>query len=86
MILSGGDDMATIQLRIFPDGKVQGTVDGIKGKQCTDYVEIIEELTASRTWESHYTEDFYEHSMVRLQEEQSIAESEPVVKASHHER
>jgi len=64
--------MANIQIRIFPDGKVQGDVHGIKGKKCTDYIGIIEELTESRTFSSEYTEEFYETGEVMLHQEQEV--------------
>lgn len=66
--------MATIQIQIFPDGRVQGSVNGIKGKRCTDYIKIIEELTQSRTYESDYTKEFYENETVSAQ--QNIFEEE----------
>ena len=62
--------MATMQIRIYPDGKVQGEINGIKGKRCTDYIGIIEELTDSRTWKSNFTKDFYEIEEVYLRQEQ----------------
>ena len=62
--------MATMQIRIYPDGKVQGEINGIKGKRCTDYIGIIEELTDSRTWKSTFTEEFYETEEVHIRQEQ----------------
>lgn len=62
--------MATMQIRIYPDGKVQGEINGIKGKRCTDYIGIIEELTDSRTWKSNFTKEFYEIEEVYLRQEQ----------------
>lgn len=62
--------MATMQIRIYPDGKVQGEINGIKGKRCTDYIGTIEELTDSRTWKSNFTKEFYEIEEVYLRQEQ----------------
>lgn len=49
-----------IQIRIFPDGTVQAEVEGIKGKKCTDYIKIIEELLEAETFDSEYTPEYYE--------------------------
>ena len=57
--------MANMQIRIFPDGKVQGTIRGIKGKRCTDYISLIEEMTNCRILTSDYTPEFYEAAEVR---------------------
>lgn len=63
--------MSNIQIRIFPDGRVQGEVHGIKGKKCTDYIGMIEDLTESRTFSSNYTEEFYETDPILLHQEQT---------------
>lgn len=60
--------MASIQIQIFSDGKVQGSVNGVKGKRCTDYIKIIEELTQSQTYESDYTEEFFEEETLSVRE------------------
>ncbi|WP_026759762.1 DUF2997 domain-containing protein [Selenomonas ruminantium] len=70
--------MATMQIRIYPDGRVQGEIDGIKGKKCTDYIGIIEELTDSRTWQSNFTEEFYETEEVHTHQEQRDYEDDVV--------
>lgn len=76
--------MATMQIRIYPDGKVQGGINGIKGKRCTDYISIIEELTESRTWQSNFTDEFYEAEEVQLRQEQRDYEDEEIRDEQHH--
>jgi len=53
-------DMKQLQIRIYPDGKVEARTSGIKGDECQGYVEIIEQLLNARTVESSYTEEFYQ--------------------------
>ena len=77
--------MATMQIRIYPDGKVQGDIDGIKGKRCTDYIGIIEELTEGRTWQSDFTEEFYETESVQLRQEQRDYEEEELREGQYHD-
>ena len=76
--------MATMQIRIYPDGKVQGDINGIKGKRWTDYISIIEELTESRTWQSSFTEEFYETEEVQLRQEQQDYEEDEIREGQHH--
>jgi len=58
-----------IQLRIFPDGRVQAEVQGIKGKACTDYIEILEEVLNAEVYESSYTPEYYENQEVWLSQQ-----------------
>jgi hypothetical protein len=58
-----------IQLRIFPDGRVQAEVHGIKGKACTDYIEILEEVLNAEVYESSYTPEYYENQEVWLSQQ-----------------
>lgn len=75
--------MASMQIRIYPNGKVQGEINGIKGKRCTDYISVIEELTSSRTWKSNFTEEFYETEEVAIQQEQQDFEEETIRDERH---
>lgn len=56
----GKGDMKQLKIRLFPDGKVQGETEGIKGKGCLDYVNILEQLTGARAVDSDYTDEYYE--------------------------
>lgn len=58
-----------IQIRIFPDGRVQAEVQGIKGKACTDYIEILEEVLNAEVYESSYTPEYYENQEVWLSQQ-----------------
>jgi len=58
-----------IQLRIFPDGRVQAEVQGIKGKACTDYIEILEEVLNAEVYESSFTPEYYENQEVWLSQQ-----------------
>lgn len=58
-----------IQLRIFPDGRVQAEVQGIKGKACTDYIGILEEVLNAEVYESSYTPEYYENQEVWLSQQ-----------------
>ena len=52
--------MKQIKLHIRPDGTVQAETQGVKGKACTDYIKIMEELLDAQTVDSSYTPEYYE--------------------------
>jgi hypothetical protein len=52
--------MKKIQIRIFPDGTIQAEVQGVKGKRCTEYMEVLEDILEAKTVDSDYTPEFYE--------------------------
>lgn len=49
-----------IKIRIFPDGKVQAETQGIKGKSCTNYIKILEDILGAEVVDSSYTPEYYE--------------------------
>lgn len=51
----------------MPDGRVQAEVEGVKGKACTDYVNVLEEILDAEVIESHYTPEYYEENRVESQ-------------------
>ncbi|HEX3013435.1 MAG TPA: DUF2997 domain-containing protein [Methanobacterium sp.] len=59
-----------IQIQIFPDGTIQVDIQGIKGKRCTDYMKILEEILEAKTMDSDYTPEFYESDDVKLSTKQ----------------
>ena len=65
-----------IQVQIFPDGRVQAETQGIKGKKCTEYIKVLEEILEAETIESEYTDEYYvtEHSTVEATQEQNLRE------------
>jgi hypothetical protein len=52
-------------VRIFPDGTVRAEVHGAKGKRCTDYIAILEELLEAETADSAYTAEYQQAEHVR---------------------
>ena len=59
-----------IQLRVYPDGRVEAVVEGVKGKRCTDYIKVLEELLDAQVLESEYTPEYYETEEVQVDEVQ----------------
>ena len=56
--------MACIKIRICQDGLVYAETKGIKGKACSDYAKVIEQLTDARILEKEFTEEYYQENYV----------------------
>jgi len=56
---------------------VQAEVQGIKGKACTSYISILEELVKAEAVDSSYTPEYFEKETVHtgISDEQSVANS-----------
>jgi hypothetical protein len=65
-----------IQIQIFPDGRVQAETQGIKGKKCTEYISVLEELLEAEAVESGYKPEYYvsEEATVEATEQQRLQE------------
>ena len=64
--------MKKIVIRIFPDGNVNAEVNGVKGKKCTEYIRLIEEILGSVTIDSKYNSEYYEKELVETEENQIL--------------
>jgi hypothetical protein len=60
-----------LRIQIFQDGQIQAEVLGVKGKKCTDYISLLEELLEAEIIESEYTSEYYETEEVQIDEIQS---------------
>ncbi|MDP4144405.1 MAG: DUF2997 domain-containing protein [Bacillota bacterium] len=61
-----------VKIRIYVDGTIQADVEGVKGKKCTDYIKIIEELLEAKVVDSEYTPEYFENEVVEIYEEENI--------------
>lgn len=61
-----------LKIQIFQDGQIQAEVLGIKGKKCTDYISILEELLEAETIDSDYTSEYYETEELEISESNKI--------------
>jgi len=53
-----------LEVRIHPDGTIEAKTSGVKGRECTDYLSLIEELLEARTIESSFTNEYYQTELV----------------------
>jgi hypothetical protein len=61
--------MKKIRVQIFRDGTIKADVMGIKGKSCTDYIEVLEQLLDAEVIDSEYTSEYYETEQVEIQQQ-----------------
>ncbi|WP_147532986.1 DUF2997 domain-containing protein [Bacillus marasmi] len=52
--------MKKVKIEITPDGKIFAETLGIKGKDCTKMIEILEKLLDAETTDSAYTEEYHQ--------------------------
>ena len=55
-----------IRLAIYPDGRVQADVEGIKGKACTDYIGVLKDMLKAEVIDSHFTPEYYGEQSVEV--------------------
>jgi hypothetical protein len=64
-----------INLRISPDGKVEAEVLGFRGKKCTNYIAILEQLLDAEAIDSDYRPEYWlnetETTPLRQEEEET---------------
>ena len=63
-----------LQIRIYPDGRIESKTLNVKGRQCEKYLETMEKLTEARVIDSEYTSEYYENE--NLLEEQNTVRLE----------
>ncbi len=58
-----------IQIRIFPDGRIEAETHGVKGKQCRAYIPILEDLLQAEAISSEYTAEYHETVIQSVQQQ-----------------
>ncbi|MFS0646960.1 DUF2997 domain-containing protein [Siminovitchia sp. 179-K 8D1 HS] len=49
-----------IRIKITEDGEIRAETIGIKGKDCLEYIKLLEELLDAETVDSNYTEEYFQ--------------------------
>lgn len=66
--------MASLRIRIKPNGEIDAETVGLKGEACLEYIRILEELLAAETVESSFTDEY--RQTVELPAEQRLSSEE----------
>lgn len=59
-----------LKIKLLPNGKVEMTTEGIKGKSCLNYIEFLEKIANVRVDKQEFTAEYYETS-AEIQEKQT---------------
>lgn len=63
-----------VRVQIFPDGHIQAETQGVKGKKCTEYIRILEEILEAETVDSEYYVS--EETTIDTTQERSLQQEE----------
>ncbi|TCS96607.1 DUF2997 domain-containing protein [Hazenella coriacea] len=66
-----------VTIQIQRDGKIAAHIEGIKGKKCTEYIRILEQLLEAETFDSNYTSEYFEAEELnsdRIKQQQTLKE------------
>ena len=61
-----------LKIKLLPSGEIQMQTEGIKGKKCLDYVELLKLLADVRIEKQELTDEYYEQEVVEYGQNQGI--------------
>lgn len=63
-----------LKIKLLPTGEIEMHTEGIKGKKCLDYIELMEVLADAKVVRQEFTQEYYEEERetVRNDEENSL--------------
>ena len=64
--------MKKLQIRIYPDGKIETKTLGVKGSACEKYLDTFEKLTKAQIVDSEYAKEFLETESVLTQSAETV--------------
>ena len=64
-----------MKIRLFPDGTIQMETEGVKGKKCTDYANVLEKLADAKIYQLEKTEEYYQQEVLELDETQHLKDN-----------
>lgn len=49
-----------LQIKLLPNGEIHMETQGIKGKKCLDYIDIVKEMVQGKIIDKKITKEYYE--------------------------
>lgn len=49
-----------LKIKLLPTGEIEMHTEGIKGKKCLDYIELMEVLADAKVVKQEFTQEYYE--------------------------
>ncbi|MCM3409694.1 DUF2997 domain-containing protein [Metabacillus litoralis] len=65
-----------IKIKITEDGNIFAETVGIKGKECLQYIELLEELLDAESIDSKFTQEYYEADIQTIYQNKQILKGE----------
>ena len=59
-----------LKIKLLPNGKIQMETQGIKGKKCLKYAELLEKLADAKITKQEFTSEYYEQETENITSEQ----------------
>jgi len=63
-----------LKIKLLPNGEIQMQTQGVKGKKCLDYVELLKLLADVKIDKQELTSEYYEQENATLNDYQDIQE------------
>ncbi|MBE7703636.1 MAG: DUF2997 domain-containing protein [Cyanobacteria bacterium SIG28] len=57
-------------IKLSPNGEIQMTTQGVKGKKCLDYIEVFKKLVKVNVIDTKLTDEYYETETELITENQ----------------
>ena len=49
-----------LKIKLLPNGEIQMETQGVKGKKCLDYIEVLKKLVKVNVADTQLTQEYYE--------------------------
>lgn len=61
-----------LKIKLLPTGEIQMQTEGVKGKKCLDYVELLKLLADVKIEKQELTNEYYEQEVVEYGQNQDL--------------
>ncbi|MCM3443102.1 DUF2997 domain-containing protein [Metabacillus halosaccharovorans] len=65
-----------IKIRLNEDGNIFAETIGMKGKECLQYIELLEELLDAESIDSEFTSEYYETEIQTFRQNNQLIKGE----------
>lgn len=60
-----------MKIKLLPNGEIQMETQGVKGKKCLDYIEVLKKLVDVNITDTKFTNEYYETETYTIESEQN---------------
>lgn len=61
-----------VQIRLYPDGRIEAETLGMQGEKCTDVIALLEQLLNAEVVETNLKPEYHEIAEVKTKARQSL--------------